>query len=40
MTIDPLCANCAYESAEVSDRGLCDNCDRAYQLGYEAGVNA
>jgi len=28
------CANCAYECDEVSTKGLCDNCQSAYELGY------
>jgi hypothetical protein len=27
------CNNCAYEIDEASKIGLCDNCQRAYELG-------
>ncbi len=33
--IDPLCNNCGYEVAEVSELGYCQNCQRAYDLGRE-----
>ena len=33
--IDPICANCTYETSEVSeDTGFCQTCDRAYSIGY------
>lgn len=31
---DPQCLVCGYECDEVSDKGLCDNCQNAYELGY------
>lgn len=31
------CKNCGYEIDEASERGFCDNCERAYQLGKERG---
>jgi hypothetical protein len=33
---DPTCANCAYEVDEVTSRGFCDTCQRAFDLGREA----
>ena len=32
------CANCAYEIEEASEIGLCDNCQRAYEMGEGASV--
>ena len=32
---DLACANCAYEVDEVTSRGFCDTCQRAYDLGTE-----
>jgi hypothetical protein len=32
------CANCAYEIDEASKIGLCDNCQRAYELGEREGA--
>ncbi len=29
------CANCAYEADEVTGKGLCQTCQRAYDLGRE-----
>ena len=29
------CTNCAYEIDQANERGFCDNCERAYQLGKE-----
>ncbi len=30
------CVNCAYEIDEASEIGLCDNCQRAYEMGERA----
>jgi hypothetical protein len=30
---DTTCANCAYEVDEVTSRGFCDTCARAYEIG-------
>lgn len=36
--LDPLCANCAYETSEVDEvTGFCDTCLRAYEIGKEEG---
>jgi hypothetical protein len=32
-----LCKNCGYSVIDLSDQGFCENCERAYQLGYERG---
>ena len=32
------CNNCAYEIDEASKIGLCDNCQRAYELGEREGA--
>jgi hypothetical protein len=35
---DVLCANCAYESEEVSEgTGYCQTCQRAFRIGYRVG---
>ena len=32
------CANCAYEIDEVNGQGLCQTCQKAYELGRDSNV--